>query len=380
MAKAKEQTFKGTDFFDDDENLVPFTPEQIKKLKERLEKYGYHYESENKYGQIFVHKEYGEILLTSEGVYSSTRYGSDSIFEVRMMFSELTDTGEFKKYDPQVVGKRNNTDSLKGVYMPRLFCFLFRGISNEEPKHPIRDKYRDREYFSKQIQRNIKLELITQESIEEAEIKGEERPFLYWSLSRNYMLRLNIMYSIGKEIKELQDIYTQSFNYFIRGFDVENPTYADVLERVSLGVLLDIPEELFNPLIDYVKRLDEQAKSNRWPPDDLLWFMLNSRIKDDEKQNYAERLSFPKTYRGLYNVSKARDKEEAKKRLTVYIGKWYQLNKDAPWYNTHLRDNGYSGYWAWEIAAVAKIMQIDDSHLKDNSYYPYDMVHWKKHV
>ena len=60
-----------------------------------------------------------------------------------------------------------------------------------------------------------------------------------------------------------------------------------------------------------------------------------------------------------------------------YIGKWYNLNKNAPWYNSHLKKNCYRGYWAWEVAAVAKIMHIDDSGLKDNSYYPYDMVHWE---
>ena len=29
------------------------------------------------------------------------------------------------------------------------------------------------------------------------------------------------------------------------------------------------------------------------------------------------------------------------------------------------------------MAAVAKIMHIDDSDLKENPYYPYDMVHWE---
>lgn len=266
-----------------------------------------------------------------------------------------------------MIGKRYNIDSPEGGSMPRLFDFLFRGTSNEEQKLPIRDKFKDRTYFDKQIQRNIKLE---------PKIEDEDRPFLYWSVSLNHMTRLNIMYSIGKEIKELQDIYIQSFNYFIQGFDIETPVYADILKRVSLGILLDIPIELFSQLIDYVKRMDEQAKPSRWKPDALIWFMLNSYLKANEKQTYEETLSFPKTYKGLYKVSKAENRGEAKKRLTEYLEKWYSLNKNAPWYDTHLRDNGYSGYWAWEVAAVAKIMQIDDLNLKDNPYYPYDMVHW----
>ena len=255
------------------------------------------------------------------------------------------------------------------------FDFLFGGTSNEGQIPPIRDKFRDRKYFNKQILRNLRLGGIGDESISGAKMEGNERPFLYWSLSLNRMSRLNIMYSIGKEIKELQDIYIQSFNSFMLGFDTQNPTYADVLKRISLGVLLDVPKELFNQLIDYVKRMDEQADSTNWKPDALLWFMLNSRV-EEKNPIYAESLFFPRLYKGLYNVTKAKNKEEAKILLTEYLEKWYNLNKEAPWFNTHLRDNGYSGYWAWEIAAVAKIMQIEDSHLKDNPYYPYDMVHW----
>ena len=30
------------------------------------------------------------------------------------------------------------------------------------------------------------------------------------------------------------------------------------------------------------------------------------------------------------------------------------------------------------MAAVAKVMHRDDTDLKDNPYYPYDMVHWEE--
>jgi hypothetical protein len=52
------------------------------------------------------------------------------------------------------------------------------------------------------------------------------------------------------------------------------------------------------------------------------------------------------------------------------------LHKTELWYGTHLKDKGYSGYWAWEVAAVVKILGLDDLIFKDNPYYPYDMVHW----
>ncbi|WP_449029267.1 PoNe immunity protein domain-containing protein, partial [Prevotella jejuni] len=156
----------------------------------------------------------------------------------------------------------------------------------------------------------------------------------------------------------------------------ENPIYNDILNRVSLGVLLNIPDDNIKQLITYVQQMDEQAKPADWTPDLLLWFMLNSRMGEDKKQTHANKLAFPKLHKELFKLTQLSDAQAAKKALIDYIGKWYNLNKDAPWYNNHLKTSCYRGYWAWEVAAVAKILQIDDSDLKDNPYYPYDMVHW----
>jgi hypothetical protein len=35
----------------------------------------------------------------------------------------------------------------------------------------------------------------------------------------------------------------------------------------------------------------------------------------------------------------------------------------------------FFGYWAFEAAAVVKMLQIPDSTLLDNPYYPRDLVH-----
>ncbi|MEH7450841.1 PoNe immunity protein domain-containing protein, partial [Bacillus toyonensis] len=46
------------------------------------------------------------------------------------------------------------------------------------------------------------------------------------------------------------------------------------------------------------------------------------------------------------------------------------------WYDAHENKHDiYSGYWSFESGAIAKILKLDDSTLKDSSYYPYDMVH-----
>ena len=215
-----------------------------------------------------------------------------------------------------------------------LFNFKLGGSKKEQDK-PIRDKLKDKKYFEKIL--SIKFGEIDDDEKHILEEKkknvGIVRPFLYWC--------------------------------------------SDDLDRISLGILLDIDNTDFNRLTDYVLRMDKQAKPSNWTPDLLLWFMLNSRLKENKKQTYANKLAFPKLYKELFKLTQISDAQEAKKALKDYMEKWYTLNNDAPWYNSHLKKNCYRGYWAWEVAAVAKIMHIDDSDLRDNPYYPYDMVHWK---
>ena len=253
------------------------------------------------------------------------------------------------------------------------------GSSKKEQDKPVRDKFKDKKYFENIL--SVKLDEIddNEKYILEEKRKngGIVRPFLYWCSAVDHIRAIEISYSMGEDIGKLRKLYISSLDNYILGANFKNPTYSDDLDRISLGILIDIDNTDFNRLADYIQRMDEQAKPSDWTPDLLLWFMLNSQLKEDEKQTYADKLAFPKLYKGLFKLTQISDVQEAKKALEDYIEKWYNLNKDAPWYNNHLKKNCYRGYWAWEVAAVAKIMNIDDSDLKDNPYYPYDMVHWE---
>ena len=256
-----------------------------------------------------------------------------------------------------------------------LFDFFFNRSKQKQDK-PIRDKIKDRKHFEKLLSEEEEVIKQRNEIISKGKHNHTET-YIYYAIADSYMNLLKMTYSLGVKIKDLQETYMVSLQSFLFGFESGEPMYFDILDRVALGFLLDIPEENFKQLVDYVQRMDEQAKPADWTPDLLLWFILNSRLKEDEKQAYADKLAFPKLYKGLFKLTQISDAQEAKKALEDYIEKWYNLNKNAPWYNSHLKKNCYRGYWAWEVAAIAKIMNIDDSDLKDNPYYPYDMVHWE---
>ena len=56
---------------------------------------------------------------------------------------------------------------------------------------------------------------------------------------------------------------------------------------------------------------------------------------------------------------------------------WY--NEKCDCYEAHKSSqNIYYGYWSFEAGAIAKILNLDDSDLKDVPYYPYDLVHYKR--
>jgi len=41
------------------------------------------------------------------------------------------------------------------------------------------------------------------------------------------------------------------------------------------------------------------------------------------------------------------------------------------------QEAGVLWFWSFDTAALAKILGLDDSALKDNNHYPYDLAHYK---
>jgi hypothetical protein len=103
--KQRDQYLDDPNFFDDENNLGPFTGRQIEQLRKRLTDYNYEFQNRDDFGEHFHNPEEGAFaLLTGKGLYFTTGFNEDEIFEMGMTASEFTDTGEFAKYDPQNVG------------------------------------------------------------------------------------------------------------------------------------------------------------------------------------------------------------------------------------------------------------------------------------
>lgn len=249
-----------------------------------------------------------------------------------------------------------------------IFAQFFSSESKENKK--IRAQFKNEKYFKKEIERCNKWITNDKEDFEEyIKKQGSLTPFHYISSSSIRLDKLSNMYSLGEDIQFIQKDFFDIIEWFSEGWSEEYQGYSLLLQMVSLGILLDIPEKEFQKIKDFIYKADKSKIEEIWKPDSLIFYLLGDQDKKRDS-------TFP-AYNKLYQITQ-QSKAEAETSLGKYLDNWYDMHKEEPWYNTHLKDWGYSGYWAWEVAAVVKVKGLDDSKFKDNPYYPYDMVHWKE--
>ncbi len=88
----------------------------------------------------------------------------------------------------------------------------------------------------------------------------------------------------------------------------------------------------------------------------------------------TSKISFPRPYKKLVKSINDEDRDAFLK----YLRGWYKGSVDSAWYGTHELVNKYQyyGYWCFEAGAIAKRLGFVDDDLKNEQYYPYDMVHF----
>src|SRR5574344_2793875 len=131
-----------------------------------------------------------------------------------------------------------------------LFDIFFKSSSKPEVK--IRDHFVKLKRLEKELKISLEFAEIDVNAFSTNKENGKVVPFNYSSLAMNCIDEISIRYSMGEDIQKLQDLYLQSLDNFISGFDIESQYYEDVINRVSLGLLLDIPPDARDKFVDYV--------------------------------------------------------------------------------------------------------------------------------
>ncbi len=134
-------------------------------------------------------------------------------------------------------------------------------------------------------------------------------------------------------------------------------------------ILFDLPRDKTDIVLDY---LSLQMRN----PEQATDALANKMVKalGYPGQDETDHLLWPDAYEPLYQCFKKESYRN--EQLKVFMTQWYKKMGDTYWYNNHKsRQDTYFGYWCFEAAAVAKILDIDDSELKDHPNYPYDARH-----
>lgn len=167
------------------------------------------------------------------------------------------------------------------------------------------------------------------------------------------------------ELWKLKDVNGDEFDQYILS------AYDEMLWMLSIGYLLDVPNDQFKKLVEVIDR--DKVK------DYLFEFIIRAKLPDRQpigEESYRDFYGVPETFAKLREAISGVDATTAEKLIKVFLQKeWYKNHKDAGWYNSHKsKHDTYFGYWSFESAAVVKIMRLDDSSFRDNQYYPKDLL------
>ena len=179
-------------------------------------------------------------------------------------------------------------------------------------------------------------------------------------------------YSADKIVMPYEDIVSMIIEYTVQN-EFTQSGYINVLRQISQAILLEMEKEKLQVLVD---KLDKDEYN-----DILIDYLLSAYgIKRAFKSDKYFREK-PYIIAGKICEVAQHDKRKAKEMLEEYITKEYlKGHDDLDWPNAAKKWSLYRGLWSYEAAAIAKLYDIDDSELKDNPNYPYDLAHYKSGV
>src|SRR5690625_2398870 len=216
------------------------------------------------------------------------------------------------------------------------------------------------------IEEDIKKDL---ERYNEDNLSIIEKAYLDNFLSE--MKKIRGKYSVGENFSSIEkDFYSAIIN--LENIGNRGVGYLNLLWMVALGVLLETDQQ-------NMKRLAKVVEKQKMK-DFVIDYLLCASDIGWTKINHAfyEEIPYSNTKK-IIELAQT-DKKEASDRLHTYMDEeWFQGHYDYEWRNAH-KEPGYVGFWSFETAAIAKILELDDEGLKDNIHYPYDLAHYKNNM
>lgn len=232
----------------------------------------------------------------------------------------------------------------------------------------LRDKLNTSEGYLELINKFVMYLQEDKDDIEEYDEKLDEEKIksTYWSLYKYSFKIITAQYSLGYDIEEIHKMIPDCIFYLEKSWEAESG-YIQMINILSICIMLDIEDKKFEKLIALIERDKVQ--------DYLIDYLIKYRKKDWQ---ITEKFLWDKPYKSIAEIVELSEinKKKSADRLKKYLtNQWYKSwnAKDAH----KSKWNIHTGYWSFESGAIAKILDLDDTDLKEQQYYPYDLVHFK---
>ena len=149
-----------------------------------------------------------------------------------------------------------------------------------------------------------------------------------------------------------------------------------IIDKNSKGDSIEEIKKEFEHTLDLFDetRLDSVYEKNKLKKSETYDSILDFILIGNKSEFDTSKISFPRPYKKLVKSINDEDRDAFLK----YLRGWYKGSVDSAWYGTHELVNKYQyyGYWCFEAGAIAKRLGFIDDDLKNEQYYPYDMVHF----
>jgi hypothetical protein len=242
----------------------------------------------------------------------------------------------------------------------------------------LRDKNKDQAYFNEYIDFNayaINHRLERLEKLKNDKKSGSVDEMLRYSIGR-----LIMRYGRGDSLQDINDSVEQTFDILKlrkRIFDTVPMDISVKLmwEHLSLERLYE-----FLTIFSFLVALGSSAEKNKeilglinnTKEDALLNLFATFVSNSNPNQNVPVRV--PNVYGKLATVINSSPSDRAS-LMKEFMDSWYQLMSPIAWHdNLKGGEGAYFGYWAFDVALVVMILDIDDASFRDNQYYPKDLV------
>ena len=226
----------------------------------------------------------------------------------------------------------------------------------------MRDSIKTKEYFDTFILEELEGIQMFQDSLDNGEIEQDRVESIKDDILLIQIGILIAKYSRGDSINEIKQEFESMLDLFCESWN--GGVYEDNLCFASLAYLLGLNDVQLNRIRSKLMEADTYD------------FLLDFVLLGSKDNQYKSKISFSRSYKKLIQCINSNDMEE----LVKYLSGWYKGSQGSSWYDTHKikDDNLYYGYWCFEAGAVAKRLDFLDDDLKNEQYYPYDMVHFIK--